>query len=145
MSCISVSETIKLQGTYEINFQNNFRCPHCGTKYPSYILLYRHIRRLHDIKAFQCKVAHCVESFDTQKMLDEHSAKSHIRIECPHCKKSIEQSELDEHVKQKHNPDNSVICDVCAKISPSASAHAAHYRVQHVVQEKIQCEQCGDW
>lgn len=113
--------------------------------YPSPSRLYRHAKQMHDAKEFKCQYKKCVESFDTKAKLDNHFAQSHTRNECPHCKKMILVSYMAQHMKDRHDENHRVICDICGKVSTSVYAHSSHYQTLHVVQEKIQCAICGDW
>lgn len=105
----------------------------------------RHIKQMHNVKTFKCQHPNCVESFDAQEMLDDHFSASHTRTECPHCKKLILVSYIAKHIKERHDVDKNVICDICGKVSPNAYMHASHHQVMHEVQEKVQCAICGDW
>lgn len=111
----------------------------------SFSRLDHHIKQLHDVKAIKCHHLNCVESFDTQELLDDHFAKNHTRTECPHCQKMILVSYIAQHIKDRHDANKNVICDICGKVSPNAYIHSSHYQVMHVVQEKLQCAKCGDW
>lgn len=107
--------------------------------------LERHIKEIHDVKEFKCSYLGCVESFTTQKMLDDHFATNHTRTECPHCKKMILVSYLAQHIKKRHDVDTRVICDICGKVSVNTHMHIQHYQAAHVVSEKLQCDICGQW
>lgn len=97
------------------------------------------------MKEFRCQHVNCVDSFETQALLDDHFSTSHTRKECPHCKKLILVSYIEQHIKDRHDTDKRVVCDLCGKVSSNAYMHASHYQVMHVVHEKLQCEICGDW
>lgn len=105
----------------------------------------RHIKEIHDIKAFKCPYLGCVDSFDTQELLDNHFTQNHTRTECPHCKKMILVSYIAKHIKDRHDVDNRVVCDMCGKVSVNYHMHAQHYRAAHIVSEKLQCDICGQW
>lgn len=105
--------------------------------------LERHIKEMHDVKEFKCSSLRCVESFATQKMLDEHIAQNHTRTECPHCKRMILVSYIAKHIRDRHDVDSRVICDICGKASVNHQMHTQHYRAAHVISEKLQCDICG--
>lgn len=109
----------------------------------SFSRLDRHIKQMHDIKKFKCQHLNCVDSFDTQKMLDDHTASNHTRTECPRCMKLILVSYMEQHIKERHVTDNRVMCDVCGKVSVNNQMHAQHHRAAHVISEKLMCDICG--
>lgn len=104
-----------------------------------------HIKKDHTALQFKCSAPKCYESFASQELLDQHSDKVHIRIECPHCQKKLAPYYLAEHIKQNHDERQRVFCDICGIISANIRAHKNHITLVHDVQEKVQCDICKAW
>lgn len=121
-----------------------FRCKTCDLHFLSNIRLNRHVKELHDVKQFKCEDSKCVDSFDTQQLLDEHITVKHKRTECQHCNKMVLESFLAKHIENRHGTAH-MICELCGKVSLNKQMHREHYRALHEVVEKLQCDICGQW
>lgn len=123
---------------------SKFRCKTCELHFLSYNRLIRHIKEIHELKKFKCDDAKCVDSFDTQKLLDDHIATKHKRAECPHCKKNVLESFLAKHIENRHGTQH-VVCELCGKVSLNKQMHKEHYKATHEVNERLQCDICSQW
>lgn len=104
--------------------------------------MYRHIKNEHISLQFKCPEAKCVESYGNQLDLDEHIKTNHTRVPCPQCDKLISQHYLMYHLKEIHDEQKRVVCDLCGNISNNARKHETHFRMAHTVPEKFQCDIC---
>lgn len=126
-------------------FQNlHSRCKTCDVHFLSFFRLERHTKETHDVKEFKCKEQKCVESFETQQLLDDHMTEKHTRMECPHCKKMIIKIHYEHHLRVRHDSSNNVCCELCGKVSINKQVHNAHYRAVHEVTARLQCDICGN-
>lgn len=105
--------------------------------------LNRHIKEVHEVKEFKCKEPKCVDSFNTQKLLDDHTVKRHTRVACPICQKMIADKLLTLHIQNMHEASNNVCCELCGKVSLNKQTHKAHYQTAHTTVERLQCDICG--
>lgn len=121
-----------------------FRCETCELHFLTPSGLDRHIKEIHDVKEFKCDDGKCVDSFDTQQLLDDHIAKKHARVECPHCKKKFLESFIARHIQKIHAASD-VVCDLCGKVSLNEEIHTAHVKRAHDSRGKCQCDICGRW
>lgn len=87
----------------------------------------------------------CVESYESQSDLDEHTRQAHTRVACPHCDKMIVSYYLPTHIKLIHDEEQRIVCDVCGNVSNNARKHENHIRISHSVQQKFQCDICKSW
>lgn len=97
---------------------------------------------MHDIRAFRCTDTKCVDSFDTQLLLDIHVEARHKRTECPQCQKSVLERFLSKHIEYRHGSAH-IICELCGKVSLNKQMHKEHYETAHMVMEKLQCDICS--
>lgn len=118
------------------------RCETCELHFLTFSCLNRHIKETHNAKEFKCTESKCVDSFDTQKLLDDHCTAKHQRAECVHCKKMILQSFIARHIRMRHEANN-VVCELCGKVSLSERMHTEHYKMSHECVERLQCDLCG--
>lgn len=124
----------------------SIRCKVCEMHFLSSNNLDRHIKQAHELKEFKCQHMFCVDSFATQKLLDEHFAANHSRTECPHCKKMILETYIAQHIRDRHEAEKrGIICELCGKISLNKQTHRTHYQTVHDDSEKLQCDMCGRW
>lgn len=108
--------------------------------------LNRHFKETHDVHDFKCKDAKCVESFETERLRNDHFAKRHKRKKCPHCKKMIVAYGLAKHIEANHIQKKSdVICELCGKVSRDANGHSAHLKQEHDPRGSLQCDICKQW
>lgn len=121
------------------------RCDICKTQFLSFTNLYRHIMKTHNMKEFKCLSRACVESFESQQLLDEHFEAEHKHAQCPHCKAKVLQRYLAGHIQNRHEKGNNVICETCGKVSLNKHMHLAHVKMNHDTRGKFQCDICGQW
>lgn len=126
-------------------FSHSLRCDICQTHFLSFANLYRHIMLTHNVKAFKCKSRACVESFESQQLLDEHFEVDHRYAQCPHCPTKVLSRYLVGHIKNRHEKENHVICETCGKVSLNKHMHLAHVKMDHDTRGKCQCDICGRW
>lgn len=100
---------------------------------------------MHNLLEFKCAYAKCVESYATQAEADFHFESIHKQTECPHCKKMILVKCIDLHIKEQHDADNEVICDICGRVSATKAKHQSHFRKVHQVHDRLQCDICKRW
>lgn len=121
------------------------RCDKCKLHFLSFIRLDRHCKLTHDAKEFKCADLKCVDSFETQQLADDHYAERHKRKECPVCKKMIMETALADHIRTRHDPSTSVICEVCGKVSKDRLKHSTHLKQAHDPRGSLQCDICKKW
>lgn len=122
-----------------------FSCDTCGLTFLSEYKLYCHTKEIHLLMPFKCNEAKCVESYDTQEQLDQHTKQNHSRVNCPHCNKLIKLYYLPLHIKFYHDKDQRVVCDLCGNVSNNINTHKSHHRLVHDIQPRLQCDICKDW
>lgn len=96
------------------------------------------------MKQFKCEDSKCVDSFDTQQLLDDHIAVKHKRTDCPHCMKIVLESFLAKHIENRHGTGH-IICELCGKVSLNKQMHKEHFKSIHEITEKLQCDICTQW
>lgn len=125
--------------------QKQTRCETCKMHFLSFQRLERHVKQTHDAKEFKCRDLTCVDSFETQQLLDAHIATKHKRVECPICKKSFVENGLAAHIRKRHEKSQSVCCELCGKVSSDKQMHKYHCDSVHKVVQRLQCDICGQW
>lgn len=106
--------------------------------------LKKHLKEKHTEFSFRCEYYNCVETFATADLLDKHKEK-HVKVPCPQCNKMIQSKGMKKHIRQIHEIDQRVVCDLCGKVSSSIFMHKYHVRSDHEVHERLQCDICKEW
>lgn len=114
----------------------SFRCEHCEEILSSISKLRRHHKIQHPEFSFSCHHYSCAESFATAQLLEEHQIK-HSKVPCPRCGKMILSKGIAKHIRQVHEVDQRVICDLCGKVSSNIHMHKYHVRSDHEVHERL--------
>lgn len=105
----------------------------------------KHMKINHLARQYKCSHYQCVESFDSIEQLEVHKEKSHIRIQCPHCPKTVMTTSLDAHIQRMHNNTIQAICELCGKSFSSKYLHKTHIPLEHGNVERVQCDICKGW
>lgn len=77
------------------------RCAACSKCFLASNKLRYHIRRTHLTSEEPLVCTDCNKTFKSQRLLATHQ-KSHIRIDCPYCKRVISAANYEAHVKMSH-------------------------------------------
>lgn len=77
------------------------RCAACSKCFLASNKLRYHIRRTHLTNDGPLRCTVCNKLFKSQRLLATHQ-KSHIRIDCPYCKRVISAANYEAHVKMSH-------------------------------------------
>ena len=102
-----------------------FECPHCPSKYATFIKLREHFLTWHKDKE--------IEILDT---IDKKPYKCEL---CPY--KAASDTNMKEHVKTQHTNDQ-IPCDTCGKIYKSKNQLKKHIQLTHEELD-FQCEHCN--
>lgn len=106
----------------------------------------KHQKHQHAEFSFRCPHYHCMETFAVADHLEKHKvACPHAKIPCSQCGKLIQSKGMAKHIRQIHEIDQKVICDLCGKVSSSIHMHKYHVRADHEVHERLQCDICKEW
>lgn len=116
--------------------EKSFRCEHCQENLSSISKLRRHQKLQHPEFTFDCRHYNCAETFATAELLDDHQIK-HSKVPCPRCGKMILSKGIAKHIRQVHEVDQRVICDLCGKVSSNIHMHKYHVRSDHEVHERL--------
>lgn len=125
-------------------FKRSYKCEHCLEEFLTINKVRRHQKQQHPEFSFRCDQYHCMETFATADLLDQHKAK-HDKVPCPQCGKLIQSRGMAKHIRQIHEIDQRVVCDLCGKVSSSIHMHKYHVRSDHEVHERLQCDICKEW
>lgn len=126
-----------------IEINKYFRCGECNERFMTESRLYLHIKRDHSENKFKC--TSCVETFSSQELLDQHVSQEHVKEQCPYCDKSMLRASLAFHIKNIHEQQFQIVCEICGKLSNRKEAHRLHYEYEHLhyQQNRFQCDICG--
>lgn len=112
------------------------RCDHCPENFASIGKLRRHQKAQHPEYSFSCRHYSCAETFATVDLLEEHQIK-HSKVPCPRCGKMIMSKGIAKHIRQVHEQSQSLICEMCGKVSSNIHMHKYHVRSDHEVHERL--------
>ncbi|XP_058982520.1 zinc finger protein 37 homolog isoform X2 [Musca domestica] len=124
------------------NLKKSHVCEICGNAYGRRYELQAHIRRHHDVKAFECEI--CGQAFHSNFELSRHIRK-HTGLrpyECKYCKRTFgDNSTLTKH-ERIHRNERPYTCKTCGKNFTYSSVLKVH-QLTHTGEKPYNCELCG--
>lgn len=104
-----------------------------------------HQKRAHSAYPFKCNRYSCLNSFATAEQLEEHRLKYHAKIECNQCGKLVQERTMKKHIREMHESDQRIVCDLCGKVLPNKYSYKSHVQTDHEVHARLQCDICKEW
>lgn len=149
LQCCNKVFSYKHKIIYHINTHlKPCKCEECGKGFPNKHTLKVHQRAMHSsVKETDFKCDKCMRSFQTEQILRTH-LRSHERVECPICKKSLSNEyTLKYHTTKVHNNERNFTCDVCGKGFKSGETLKSHSMVHKGIKREdgARCEICHAW
>lgn len=104
--------------------------------------LFKHQKLTHLALPFRCTHPKCTESFETVESLEEHRKNAHVKVQCPHCPKTVVEHLLNSHIQRLHDKTYQTICEQCGKVFLDNFTRKHHIRMDHDKPDRVQCDMC---
>lgn len=124
------------------NGPKQFKCEKCSARFSTAANLKAHMQGHEGTPDSYCQI--CKEVFFNDAQLKAHVNKHHFKLKqmkCEQCNKSIEESDLLEHMKihmKSHRNGKSYVCEVCNSVFMQKGQFNVHMRM-HTRERPYQC------
>ena len=146
-SVASNSSTKEICGAAPQSDLTSHSCKKCGRKLSSEKKLEIHLRIHQEQSVKVCRSIGCMESFETQDLLNEHKfavhgiVGTHVKEKCKICDKMFRKMHMSNH-KLRHSNEKNFVCNECGKRFKRKNSLDPHMLI-HQGTKNFHCDQCG--